>query len=226
LNENDYQRFYDFEWSRRDQITASLGLPVAVISGLGGAGIFVLRTYPYGWTTLDFVFYCLVGLGILSLGVAIFHALRSFTGYEYEKLPFVSELREYYDELLTYHSEYSDAEGDPDADFRAYLSIRLGEAADANARNNIRKAGALSSASTAVIVAIVFLGLSSGPYLLRTIPSSPYQAVSANLFESIEVIRMADKPKAPPKPPVSAKPPPKPEGPKNVHIRDGGKTSR
>ncbi|GEM_PF-6757333 len=37
---------------------------------------------------------------------------------------------------------------------------------------------------------------------------------------------MVDKPKFPPKPPVAKTPPPKPQGPKNVQVRDGGQTSR
>lgn|GEM_PF-5539476 len=188
MDQSDFQRAYDFEWARRDQIAASLGMPVAVISLLVGVFVFVLRTYPYDDQPLDTLFYLLVFGVSVSLARAIHFALRSFTGYEYEKTPYVEELRAYFDELLAYHAEYPEADGDADADFRAYLNVRLGEAADKNARNNIRKAAALASSSTALVSAIVFLAASSGPYLLRTIPQSPCFQRSATLAVTPERI--------------------------------------
>ena len=164
-----FKALYFFEWSRRDQLTAALTIPIAADVLLGGLLAFLLRQYPYAADWLTVLFVVLIGTTVVFLVGSVFWLARSYHGYDYDRLPMSGDLLAHANTLRSYYEGVNDAEARVDEDFDAEFVDRLVSATDVNARNNIKKAAHLHTGTRLLIFLMVFAGLATIVYLVKTL---------------------------------------------------------
>jgi hypothetical protein len=104
----------------------------------------------------------LVGSFILTVS----HLIRSYHGYQYDYLPYATELEFAYQELASYYASEGAKGKGADLDFEASLMERLVSAQQKNAFNNDLKSSHLYNANQTLIYALVLALLSAIPFFL------------------------------------------------------------
>lgn len=158
------QERFDEELARMDTISAAVAWPVGVLTALGGLMVGMAGNYTYepGWLTRLFLG-CVAVHAITSI-VAIVHFARAYHGASYAVAPFLGELvlvRERIRALVL-------ANGGNEAAAVRELTLQwqegLAAAADANARNNIRRMKSLQRANSLLLCVLVTTAAAALPY--------------------------------------------------------------
>lgn len=132
---------YDFELSRRDAITAALGLPFAILTAVGSLAIAVIRSFGYQrhpWITVGFLM--AVAWALLLFIAAIYYLSHAYRDDTYTYLPKLAELE----------AARQMWRGD-DGFFRHELRELIIEAADYNATTNDNRSAYLGRANAAIV---------------------------------------------------------------------------
>jgi len=244
MNLELHKELYFFEWSRKEQLAAAANLPVALQTILAGGLFYLLQSFPFRFDFTSAAFVAL-GVGNLASQVAgVVFVVRSLQDYWYQQVPPSDRLQMYYEDLKEWHEALGRSAEQCQRDFDEYLQSRLAEATAANLANNTRTAGALYNGRRAIVFALVFAGLSLGPYFWQSLRQE--RPVSAVKIEGpVHVRTEEDHPmeqgsipqgqpqqsQTPQHAPQQQKPaatipsvPPKPVGPPNVEVRNSGET--
>lgn len=164
-----YKEHYQFEWDHRSHLTSAINIPIAVATVLGGAITVMAQKYPYSSLIESYAFIATISIATLCIAIAIFFLFYSFHGYEYKRIPTPLKLQSHYNELLEWHNKYSNGKKSADSKFEEYFNLRMGEATEINAHNNKNKSAYLYRCHTSLAIAVVFIAISSIPFLLATI---------------------------------------------------------
>ena len=119
---------YDYELDRKDKLTASLTLPVGILTGLGGLLAVMSRSFTYGSPGLTIPFLAFLGVAVLSFVVCLVCIGRAWHSSEYEYMAFIGTLDRTLQEFEAYY------EGDPKTageEFTGNLRRSIIQAADA-----------------------------------------------------------------------------------------------
>jgi len=143
---------YDYELDRKDKLTASLTLPVGILTGLGGLLAVMFRSFTYSspWLTIPFVAF--LAVAVLSFVVCLVFIGRAWHFSEYEYMAFIGTLDRTLQEYEAYY------EGDPKTageEFTGNLRRSIIQAADANTELNDRRSKFLYRARIALFVLLV-----------------------------------------------------------------------
>lgn len=228
MDDDIYQKQYDFELEQRNHLSTSVNVPVMAITVLGGSLSAALLGYSFqeGLATILFI---LSALGVVSsLGFAIYFIFRSLLGYEYQKISSPGALCKHYDSLVDWHKKNGGDEENAEADFKKYINDKLAEASAWNGTNNINRGNYVYKATVGIGVSVVFLAGVAGLSVYKSInkPKETYNVQiigDVNLRRGVDAMSKkesggkGDKPKeTEPQAPVQTKPDPKPEGPPNI----------
>lgn len=222
-----YKDHYQFEWDHRSHLTSALNIPIAASTVLGGAVTVMAKSYPYENAITTYLFIGALFLAVACIGLAIVFLFKAFHGYQYKRIPTPLALKSYYDELLTWHNQYGNGKETADPRFEEYFNQRVAEATEVNALNNKNKSAYLYRCNTALAVAILFMAVSSVPYLIATINEKD-KTYSVNVLSLPTVEGKHPKEKAvmpdnDPQPTTSEappEPPPEPVMPPNENIKE------
>jgi hypothetical protein len=128
---------------------------MTTLTVLGAAIAYLIQNENFTSQTREIWFYCsILGAGS-AWALAVYCIARSFWGYTYQKLPRLSKLNSYFSELEAYFQQYPDQSSNAEEQFARYLTIRLSEATDHNAENNLRKSFWFNHASIATAVSLL-----------------------------------------------------------------------
>src|SRR5438876_12148300 len=83
---------YDFELQRREQQTASLGLPVGILGGLGSVMALMARSFSWSNATLTTFFAPFLVLGVIAFVVCMVCLSRVYHRQTYVYLPKLADL--------------------------------------------------------------------------------------------------------------------------------------
>lgn len=157
------KEFYLDEWTRRDQLTGSVGTPITVMTAVGGALALMIKGFTADHLAATITFSTTVAIAVTFLLAAAYFVARSYHEYEYQRVARAAELDAFCKQLHAYHAA---AGGSTlaDAEFDVFLADRFVEAADRNAENNDSKSAYLYRGSQAILVALVCTALASIPW--------------------------------------------------------------
>ncbi|WP_022943276.1 hypothetical protein [Psychromonas hadalis] len=224
MNNDIYQKQYDFELEQRNSIASATNIPVVALTVIGSALSTMIVGFKYNNHLIGYAFILLSIASVLLMFVALYYSVRSFHGYSYQKIPPAKDMEAHYSDLLSWHSEQSEDSKEIEylakLDFKQYFNERLSEAAEHNGSNNIQRGNYLHDATRSVVISFVFIALSAPIYVINNVKNNTdINKVTIVNHQQLkaENITMATKPepKAPSAPsakPMSAKP----TGPQNV----------
>lgn len=171
------KELYFFELNRKQQLESSLVLPVAVLTGLGGAVFSFAKSFRYGSNMKTYVFVAALLGATVSLMWVVFYLIRMTHRFTYEILPSSSELLSFYESNRDYYRTVG-AEFKADEDFDRELRRAYAKANTKNSQNNVSKAGFLYRAQMGLVSGALFLGVSAIPYFVDEIAKpAPVQKI-------------------------------------------------
>ena len=230
---------YFHEQNRRMAIDSATTFPVAMLVILGGLVAYYLQIIPLPSCQLIFVrlFYLLLIVGVICLGIAGWYIVLSFIRRRYLDLASMGEWLDYHEELEAYVNYEGDTTVNPDESLEYKLKHKYAEAVDRYSGMNIARMSNLYWAR-------VFLALAALPLLFCAFP---YFTIKCNNEDSIYKVQIIDDSgfshsirsstmsqdsNKPPNatqstpPPKKTPPPPKPTPPPNRETRDGSPTPK
>lgn len=142
MNLDLLRELYYFELQRKQQLEASLMLPVAVLTGLGGVLFSFARSFRYGHNVKTYVFVAALTGATISLMWVVFYLIRGTHPFTYEVIPSSTELLSFYNESKDYYKS-TRAEFKADEDFESEMRAAYAKASSKNRQNNISKSGFL-----------------------------------------------------------------------------------
>jgi hypothetical protein len=216
---------YDAEWQRRDQLQAAASIPLAVLTVLGSAIVYLLQAFDSESAWLVAAFWISVTVAGAAYGVAVYMLVRSYFGYMYRRIPLPSQLVAYESAIREYLAAGGKASGLAlRADLNDHLSRAYVAATDRNAVNNINRGHYLHKANAASVVALVFAVLAAAPFAIEQ-RSSVGKPSDLILHQAGDMSKTNDKQQTPQTKPTEQKPanPPaeRPRFPDNLDVRTG-----
>jgi hypothetical protein len=164
-----YKDHYQFEWDHRSHLTSALNVPIAVATVIGSALAVMAQSFSYQANLTTYLFVVLIVLSVASIVVAVFFLFRALHGYEYQRTPTPAVLKKYYDDLVQWHESNGSDSLTAENEFDEYFHQKIAEAVENNATNNKRKSGYLYRTNLTLAISLLFVGLSSIPFLVRTV---------------------------------------------------------
>jgi hypothetical protein len=178
------KELYFFELNRKQQIEASLTLPVAVLTGLGGVLFTFARSFGYAYNKKTTVFVvALIGCTI-SLVWVFWFLIRATARFTYEVIPSSLELLTFWEESSAYYRTVR-TDFKAEVDFESKLKSAYARAGTKNMHNNISKAGYLYKAYMGLVAAALFIGIATIPYFANEV-AKPLPV------QKVELIRTSD----------------------------------
>ena len=161
-----YKSFYDRENQRRETLNNSVSIPVGIITGLIAALVFLTTKFNYRDNLIfTWILIILVLLSIILISISIVYLTKSFNnfakGHNYIEIALLSEIEEYYKELLKYHNNKVDK---ADHDFQNYLCNEFIKYSDNNAGINDKRSFDLYKSKQFMFFSIIFIALSFIPF--------------------------------------------------------------
>ncbi len=164
--EEIYREHYFFEINRKHQLTSQLGIPIGVLTILGGVIAFFVKSVQYIADVKWIMLAAIVLISMFFLGRTIYYLIRSYYGYTYRYIPTPKEIEKYREELVAYYEAEGTPEGDPGTEIKDFLLDRYAICTHENTINNDSKSAYFHKANTSLIFTLILVILCSIPYLL------------------------------------------------------------
>lgn len=188
-----YQYYYHFELEEKNKINSRLNFPLAIITLIMGIVSFYLNDLPYlkiGGLEIFFysVFICL----ILSIIFSFYFFIRCFYRYPYEYISTTFEINNYLNNLREYNKTVpKNSQVIIEKEFEDFLMDQYVNYATNNTKNNERKSKYLHNTHTSLIIALIFVVLTSIPFYIIKYKSTkqPVKVEISNLKEYFQNAR-------------------------------------
>lgn len=135
VKENYYR-----EWEAKAELDSRVGIFVGLLSVLGG-GLFFLTKEAWppnsSWLIRTSLGLSMIGFTFFVLG--LYQLLASVIGYTYKRIPWMSQLMEYVENLETYYAKYPEVRGTVQTSFQDYIFDHFVKAATVNAGHNAER---------------------------------------------------------------------------------------
>lgn len=174
-----YIDWYQKENERQISLNDSLNLPIGILTGLFAVIFFMLKEFTFSTETRKWVLFAFILLIIAALICWIIVAYNLFMsynklhkGYEYKGIPYPTTLNEHYEKLQGYIEENKsmlDSKITIDSLFKSQLSEMVSEYLNRNILNNDQKSKYLHISKRFLLICILFIILSSTPFLCNYI---------------------------------------------------------
>ena len=189
------QERYDYEASRRGELTGAVAIPIGILSVLGGALVAILKDLRPPLAGSDSLLLLAAAASLVLGAVSVFFLARSYFGFTYRYVATPKEVRDYHaavkntyltasvaPELAAYYA---------DEKVLAYIQERYAEAAHHNTTNNDKKSYFLHLANGAMIAALLPAVVAGCAFLYSNYYSPPSAArveiVNAASFQPKEI---------------------------------------
>ena len=197
---------YEYELSRKEQLTAQLTLPVAVLGLLGSAIVAMARSFSYTDMATTVAFIVLIGAAGLAFLVCLAHLGRSYHRQTYVFLPTLEATDQSRDEFLKFAPVMAGGEAEVLHEFEKQMRGRIINAADRNTETNDERSAFLYRARLALFAVL----------LLSTVAGLTY------VIDQVRVYMPRPTETTPaPAPAASSQTPQLPTVPPNREIREG-----
>jgi hypothetical protein len=160
-----FRDWYKAELERRNELVSAVGIPIAVLTGLGSAVGFMASGFSYQSRVINTLFVISLSGAVLSFAFATALLIRSYWGHAYAVMPAPEKVKKYRDELLEYHSAHGTVDKF-EAEFKDFLERKLVTATQINATSNNARALWLHRANAALIAVLVCTTLAGVPYVI------------------------------------------------------------
>lgn len=205
LDLNFVKSRYDWELERKEKLTASLTLPVGILTALGGLMAVMARSFSYTTPSWTGAFLFLMSLTVAAFVVCLVFLAMGWHHQDYEYLPLVGTLDLARAEFEAYY------DGEPALaveEFVAKLRRAVIDAADTNTTCNDRRSKYLYKARRSLLALLMLTATVSVPYVVDQARSRMSSNVKTTSQQS------QGKPTANPQRPA-------PQFPPNRIIREG-----
>jgi len=188
-----YQRIHDEELSWRDRLSAAMAIPVGLATVLGGALALYARAFA-GWDGIvGWWFGVALFAGIACFVGVVVQLVRAHHGYEYERIPFPVQIRDYEKRLRAFHRD-AGTEEEFGAEFEEWLDDRLVVAADRNVKNDLEKSRHLHWSTNWLVWGLIALGLATPPFFwLDARSEQPVVSVEVLRFPPSQGVEQSDR---------------------------------
>jgi hypothetical protein len=146
---------YDFELSRKEQLTDALNLPIGVLGGMGGLLALLARTFTYDDPVLTWIFVASLAVAIIAFGFCLVQLSRVYHKQAYAYLPLLETLEHASKEFRDYGKAMAGGEAEAMEAFAVQFRERIIEAADHNTQTNDARSDALFLARTLLFAVLV-----------------------------------------------------------------------
>jgi hypothetical protein len=217
------KEIYRDEWARRDQLTGNVGMPITVMTAVGGGVALMIKSFELDVSLGTYVFSGAVSAAVFCLLYGAYSVARSYHGYTYKQIPSALQLNTFCSELKQYHTAVGSPPEHALREFDEYLRERYLEAAEKNSNNNISKAAYLYNAAQSIILSLACAAIAVVPWSNAAVGrETPPERVlleysPSTRFQTRSIVTHPTSPETPPAPP----PPTRPSGPPNRDIREG-----
>ena len=176
MDSDIFQKQYDFEMTRKNNLSSSVNVPIVALTVLGGATSSMILKYEYSYNVPTYIFITVVLLSICFSGYALILVFKSQIGYWHHKIPSSNTLSKYHHELIAWYEKEGHNEEKAKllakVDFDDYLNRKLSEASDANGQNNLKRGAFLHDANVKIAIALVFVAIASPFYIYSNLTKS------------------------------------------------------
>jgi hypothetical protein len=204
---------YDFEVQRKDKLTDSLNLPVAIVGGLGILLGVMARSFTYTDQVLTWLFLVPLSAALFAFLTCLVHLARAYRRQKHMYLPLLSDLDESQEEFLEFAKVMAGSKTEILDEFEAQVHTRMIDAADRNTRNNDERSSILFMARVSLFAVLALTALTGVSYVA-------------------DQVRFSMSKKDTPSRPVPSRPAPEsttpqpPQVPPNREIREGDAPAR
>jgi hypothetical protein len=155
---------YDFELQRREQQTASLGLPVGVLGGLGSVTALMARSFT--WTELRTIVFFgpLLVFGVVAFVVCMVYLSRVYHRQTYVFIPKLADLENALQEWRDFYQDVKVPGADEDF-FEQEFRKRIIDATDRNTDINDERSALLYWARVWLLTVLWITTLAGIPYV-------------------------------------------------------------
>jgi hypothetical protein len=190
---------YDFELERKNKLTGDLTLPVGVLSGLGGLGATMARSFTYREPLLTGAFMGFLGLAGIGFIICLVLLAKAYHAQTYEYLPLLADLERSAEEFREFNTYVRESGGEDEDSFRDEFRRRIIKAADRNTLSNDLRSKWMHLSRILLFFVLGLTALSVLPYVadqrlnMRTAMPSP---------EAPKPVAQTPAPAAPPRPSI------------------------
>ena len=169
-----YRDQYNREVTRRQELTASVTIPLGVLSLIFGGLFVVVKEISPPFTAAKITLFAALGVTILTCCVAIYFLCRCYFHYKYKYMATSQTIQNYLTETVAFH--VASGKGDVRAKLIAtgevleYVDSAFARTTEHNTLMNDRKSGFLHRANVAMIVALISAAAVAVIYLSITVP--------------------------------------------------------
>ncbi|OFW47291.1 MAG: hypothetical protein A3J29_08875 [Acidobacteria bacterium RIFCSPLOWO2_12_FULL_67_14b] len=157
---------YDYELQRKEQLTAALTLPVAVLSALGGAIVAMARSFSYLEPLLTWSFGTILAAEGFAFVACLAYLARAYHRQTYVFLPMLGEIDKSREEFLEFAPAMAGGEAEVIEAFETQMRQRMIEAADRNTQTSDERSGLLHRARLALYAVLVLTAAAGIPYVI------------------------------------------------------------
>jgi len=167
---------YDFELQRREQQTASLGLPVAVLGGLGSVIALMARSFTWTEIKLTIAFAPLITMGVVAFVACMVFLSRVYHRQTYVYLPKLADLDVTLKEWRDFYQEAKVEEPADEDFFEHEFRKRIIDATDRNTDTNDERSAMLYWARVWLLTVLCLTTFAGIPFVtdqVRNVTTRP-----------------------------------------------------
>jgi hypothetical protein len=157
---------YDYELQRKEQLTTALTLPVAVLTGLGGAIVAMARSFSYQDVLVTWAFGLVLAADGLAFSSCLLYLARAYHRQTYIFLPLLRRIDQSRDEFLGFAEVMAGGVDEVLEEFEKQMRGRMIDAADSNTQTNDERSGLLNRARVALYAVLLLTAIAGVPYVV------------------------------------------------------------
>lgn len=153
---------YKWELERKDRLTEAVGLPVTILTLLGGLTVAMAQGFSYTIKPVAVAFVVALILEGIASAFCLYWLAKNYGGSSYEYLPRLLDLETYRIQMIG----SSDTPEEAEHEFESNLRERIINATDFNARTNDQRTAFLDRANQTLVVVLVVTAAGGVLYVL------------------------------------------------------------
>jgi hypothetical protein len=159
--QQEYRSHWEAELKRRDQLNQAIGLPITLITGLGGAGYIFARDLHHPLDGRAVLILLFVVLSWSFLSVAVVKVMQLVFGHAYAFPPTPKSFEDNRTKLESYYTERSEIRtvAELDSELLERLHARYIDDSDQNARCNDVRSKYLYDSKKLIVVAMALTAI-------------------------------------------------------------------
>lgn len=158
------KELYEAEWARRDQLQSAVSTPLGVLTLLGTGIAYCYVGFQPKWPAATVLFVIAEITAGVFFSFAAYCLVRSYVGYVYRRIPFPSEIFQFYSDLKIFHVVSGSSDTVCDSEYSDFLVKCLIDATDRNSENNAKRGEYLHLANKVSVWCMIALAAAAVPY--------------------------------------------------------------